>query len=132
MLIGQLSKASGFTRDTIRYYEKIGLIVLDKKTRMDNNYKDYPDEVLHRLLVIKKYKDLGFTLEEIRELLVLQSIQLLDLSKVIKVMELKIKGTDERIEELHSMRLKQSRELQLLRNKKTGRIIQLPEMKIAA
>lgn len=132
MLIGQLSKASGFSRDTIRFYEKIGLIVLSKKARKENNYKDYPEEVLLQLKTIKKYKELGFTLEEIRELLVLQSIKVLDVSKLTRLIEIKITGLDEEIEKLHAMRMQLGKEQQALFEKKTGHIIQLPEMKLAA
>ena len=58
MLIGQLSKRTGFSKDTIRYYEKIELIVLSRKTRFDNKYKDYPEEVvllLNAILSIKSW-----------------------------------------------------------------------------
>lgn len=133
MLIGQLSKRSGFSRDTIRYYEKIGLIVLPKQPRRNsNNYKDYPEEVLLVLKTIRKYKELGFTLEEIRELLVLQSINVLDITKLIQIVERKITGMDAAIEKLHEYKLKLGREHQLLLEKKTGHIITLPEMKRAA
>lgn len=132
MLIGQLSKASGFSKDTIRYYEKIGLLLLPKTARRDNNYKDYPQSALHTLLAIRKYKELGFTLEEIRELLVLQSIQVLDIHKMLHIVERKITGLDEEIEKLHAFKMRLNREQQLLLQKKTGHIIQLPEMKMAA
>lgn len=133
MLIGELSKRSGFSRDTIRYYEKIGLIVLPKPSRRNNNnYKDYPEEALLTLKAIRKYKDLGFTLEEIRELLVLQSIHVLDITKLIQIVERKITGMDAAIEKLHEYKLKLGREHQLLLEKKTGHIITLPEMKLVA
>ena len=132
MLIGELSKRSGFSRDTIRYYEKIGLIVLPRRARRENNYKDYPEDVLHTLLAIRKYKDLGFTLEEIRELLVLQSIKVLDVSKLLKIVERKITGLDTEIEKLHEYRMKLAREHQLLLKKRAARVIELPEMRTAA
>ncbi len=132
MLIGQLSKRTGFSKDTIRYYEKIGLIALPKKKRLDTNYKDYPEELVYLLKTIRKYKELGFTLEEIRELLILQSIQVLDVAKLLEVMERKITGMDARIEELHAMKLQLNRERQQLLAKKSGHIIRLPEMKQAA
>lgn len=132
MLIGQLSKRTGFSKDTIRYYEKIALIVPPKKKRPDRKYKDYPEELVYVLKAIRKYKELGFTLEEIRELLVLQSIQVLDISKLIQVVERKIAGIDATIDKLHAMKLKLNREQQLLLGKKTGHLISLPEMKRAA
>lgn len=132
MLIGQLSSLTGFSRDTIRYYEKIGLLVLPVKARRENNYKDYPDECVHVLRAIRKYKDLGFTLEEIRELLVLQSIQVLDVSKLLQIVENKITGINSEIDKLHNFKLRLNREHQLILRKKTGHIIELPEMKLAA
>lgn len=131
MLIGQLSKLSGFSKDTIRYYEKIGLIELPKRSVLSNNYKDYPDEILQQLKAIRKYKDLGFTLEEIRELLVLQSIKVLDVSKVLQLVDFKLIGIDEQIEKLHEYKMKLNRERQILSTKK-NRILELPEMKLAA
>jgi DNA-binding transcriptional MerR regulator len=64
MLIGELSKRTGFSHDTIRFYEKKGLIKVDKKARRQNNYKEYPESVYDRLLLIRTVKDLGFTLNE--------------------------------------------------------------------
>ena len=132
MLIGQLSKRTGFTRDTIRYYEKIGLIVLPRQARMTRAYKDYPEEVVHTLMAIRKYKELGFTLEEIRELLVLQSIQVLDISRLIQIVERKITGIDSEIDKLHAFRLRLNREHQALVQKKRAHILALPEMRLAA
>jgi len=131
MLIGQLSRRTGFSKDTIRYYEKIALITVSAP-RKGSSYKDYPEELVHTLHAIRKYKDLGFTLEEIRELLVLQSIQVLDISRLLQVVERKITGMDAEIEKMHLMKLQLNRERQLLLKKKTGHIISLPEMKRAA
>ncbi len=130
MLIGVLSKRSGFSRDTIRYYEKIGLIELPA-ARREHNYKDYPEEVLQQLNVIRKYKELGYTLEEIRELLVLQSIKVLDIARMLAITERKIMGVDTELERLHNIRLKLGRQQQSLLKKKTGHIIELPELKAA-
>lgn len=132
MLIGELAKRSGFSRDTIRYYEKIELIVLSKKSRREHNYKDYPVEVLYRLLAIKKYKDLGFTLEEIRELLVRESIQVLDVSKLLDLIDIKINGVREEIDRLHDLKMRLNREREILSTKQAGKLIKLPEMKMAA
>ncbi|MEZ5015515.1 MAG: MerR family transcriptional regulator [Flavipsychrobacter sp.] len=131
MLIGELSKRSGFSRDTIRYYEKIELIVVSKSARREHNYKDYSEEVLEQLKAIKKYKELGFTLEEIRELLVRQSIQVLDVAKVLDVIDIKISSVNEELEKLHALKMRLNRERELLGRKKTGHVIQLPEMKQA-
>lgn len=65
MLIGELSKRTGFSHDTIRFYEKKGLICVSKKERRDNNYKEYPESVYEKLVLIKTVKEFGFTLKEI-------------------------------------------------------------------
>ena len=70
MLIGELSKRSGFSRDTIRYYEKLGIIVVGMERRADNSYKNYSLAVLERLHQIRRLKECGFTLLEIRRLLI--------------------------------------------------------------
>jgi len=133
MLIGELARRSGFSKDTIRYYEKIGLIVLAARRRtVSNSYRDYPEDTLHTLAAIRKYKQLGFTLEEIRELLVLCSVQVLDISKMLQIVELKIAGVNAELEKMHESKLLLNREYQLLQQKKTGHLLTLPEMKMAA
>ncbi|GGY61308.1 MerR family transcriptional regulator [Marinobacter zhanjiangensis] len=68
MLIGKLASSSGFSRDTIRYYEKLGLLAPGKDLKRQNNYKDYPPQALERLNHIRQLKELGFTLTEMKEL----------------------------------------------------------------
>src|SRR5690606_3478642 len=65
MLIGELVERTGLTKDTIRFYEQKGLIAIDRKSRRENNYKEYSEKVLDKLMLIRKLKDLGFTLNEI-------------------------------------------------------------------
>lgn len=69
MLIGAISKQSNLSRDTIRYYEKIGLLKIAKRQSLDNPYKNYPAEALLRLQQIQTLKQCGFTLHEIQTLL---------------------------------------------------------------
>lgn len=65
MLIGELVERSGLTKDTIRFYEKKGLINIDRKSRRENNYKEYSEQVFEKLMLIRKLKDMGFTLNEV-------------------------------------------------------------------
>lgn len=69
MLIGILAQESGFSRDTIRYYEKIGLLRLPKRARRENNYKEYSPSILSRLRAVKKLKNIGYTLAEIQQVI---------------------------------------------------------------
>ena len=74
MLIGMLSSSSGFSRDTIRYYEKLGLLESADAVRRGNNYKEYSPRALERLNHIGQLKSLGFTLTEIKDLFYLSSV----------------------------------------------------------
>ena len=67
--IGELSKASGVKVVTIRYYEQIKL--MPSPLRTEGNYRAYKREHLHRLQFIRRCRDLGFTLDQVRELLLL-------------------------------------------------------------
>jgi DNA-binding transcriptional MerR regulator len=69
MLIGDLAQHSGFSRDTIRYYEKRGLLAHTDIARRANNDRDYGPHALHRLEWIATLKRHGFSLKEIAELL---------------------------------------------------------------
>jgi MerR family copper efflux transcriptional regulator len=68
--IGQIAKQSGVSVETIRYYEKEGL--LEKPVRKESGYRQYNETVLDRLSFIQQAKGLGFTLTEILELLSLE------------------------------------------------------------
>lgn len=69
MNIGKASRASGVSERMIRHYEKIGLI--PPPARRDSGYRDYSDADVHRLRFAANARDLGFPIEEIRELLAL-------------------------------------------------------------
>lgn len=65
--IGELSKQTGVKVPTIRYYEQMGLI--DALERTEGNQRRYTREGLKRLSFIRHSRDLGFAIEDIRELL---------------------------------------------------------------
>ena len=132
MLIGALSKAAGFSKDTIRYYEKIGLIELPKHARRDNNYKDYPESTLQTLKSIRNLKNLGFTLEEIREILIRTEMQALDSIKVLQIIEQKIMHLDMQVDKLllYKHRLQQAQMLAM--GEKVNHIIPLTEISMKA
>lgn len=62
MQIGELAQATGISRDTLRYYEKRGLLAA---RRGSNGYRDYPAEAADWLRYIRTAQALGFTLQEI-------------------------------------------------------------------
>lgn len=67
MKIGAISAASGVSQRMIRHYEKIGLIA--RAARRDSGYRDYTARDMHKLQFIGRARDLGFTIEEIGQLL---------------------------------------------------------------
>ena len=106
MLIGELSKRTGFSHDTIRFYEKKGLIDVNKKERRDNNYKEYPEAVFERLVLIKTVKELGFTLNEIDEFIKAWSEESASCSNLTSHLNDKIDRVDEQIKLLQQIRSK--------------------------
>lgn len=69
MNIGQASKQSGVSQRMIRHYEAIALI--PKAARRDSGYRDYDPSDVHTLRFIRRARDSGFPIEEIRQLLAL-------------------------------------------------------------
>lgn len=65
--ISTLSRKSGVTIETIRYYERVGL--LPKPSRTSGNYRLYEDIDANRLCFVRRARDLGFSLEDIKRLL---------------------------------------------------------------
>jgi len=104
MLIGELSEKTGVTKDTIRFYEKKGLIKLAKQHRLANNYKDYPKEVVEVLMFIKRAKSFGFRLDEIKHWLDDWKEGRVPLAQKITVFEERISLVAERIEELQQLK----------------------------
>ncbi len=67
MQIGEASRATGVSAKMIRHYETIGLI--PAADRRSSNYRDYGAEDVHRLGFIRRARDLGFSIDDIRTLL---------------------------------------------------------------
>lgn len=67
MTIGRLAKAAGVNVETIRYYQRRGL--LPEPPRPPGGQRRYPQAVLQRLAFIRRAQQLGFSLEEVRQLL---------------------------------------------------------------
>lgn len=65
--IGEIANQAGFGTETVRYYEKVG--VLPPAERAQNGYRLYSDSHLKQLRFIKRSRELGFSLEKVRSLL---------------------------------------------------------------
>ena len=69
MRIGELARATGTKAETIRYYEREG--ILPAADRTDSNYRDYSDGHLATLTFVRRARELGFSMAQVRELLAL-------------------------------------------------------------
>jgi MerR family mercuric resistance operon transcriptional regulator len=102
LLIGAVAKMSETSIDTIRFYEKNGLI--PPPSRRESGYREYPGETVARLAFIRNAKELGFTLSEIREMLDLRTTPGTPCQSVQKLAEDKIRVATEKIERLIRIR----------------------------
>lgn len=98
LTISRLAKLAGVGLETIRYYQRIGLI--EKPARPEIGYRIYPQETLVRLHFILRGKELGFTLAEIRDLLSLEHTQC---GKSRKIAQRKLEVIREKITDLQAM-----------------------------
>lgn len=104
MKIGELSKRASVSRDTIRFYEKHSLMVNVTRPNEWNNYKDYPEENLKRLLIIKCLKKFGFTLKECGDVLKEMDENPNKDEHKRKVAKLKLEEIDKQISDLISIK----------------------------
>jgi len=102
LTIGRLAKATGVGVETIRYYERSGL--MPEPRRGANGYRYYPPEAVDRLQFILQAKNLGFSLREIGELLALQDDPASACGDVRARAEAKIADIDARIAALTRIR----------------------------
>jgi MerR family mercuric resistance operon transcriptional regulator len=98
--IGQLAKATDTGIETIRYYERRGL--MPEPPRAASGYRRYPADAVQRLRFIRRSKRLGFTLDEISALLQLQAGgQRADIKAIA---EAKLEEIETRLDDLQRMR----------------------------
>lgn len=98
--IGQLAKQSGVPIDTLRHYEKIGL--LKPAARLTSGYRRYGETEQTRLRFIRRAKSLGFTLDEIRTLLQLSAGR--DVQMIRRAATVHLEDVERRISELDRIR----------------------------
>lgn len=104
MLIGEVVAKSGLSKDTIRFYEKKGLIHVDRTESEWNNYKNYTDDSLKRLELIKMIKGFGFTLNETSEMLEMIEMGTASCLVVSNKVSEKIESIDRKIKELETVK----------------------------
>lgn len=101
VLRAQLATLTGCNLETIRYYEKVGL--LPAPPRSANGYRVYPPDLVRRLRFILRARDLGFSMEEIRSLLSLTDRGIQTCAEVQARTEVHLADTRRRIADLRRM-----------------------------
>lgn len=100
--IGKLAKQAEMSIDTIRYYEREGLIT--PPARLESGYRAYAPDVVGQLRFIRRAKELGFTLNEITELLALTSQAERDMAGMRVAAQAKLGVVEDKIQELQRIR----------------------------
>ncbi len=100
--IGQVARQAGVGVETVRFYERQGL--LEKPPRKESGYRQYPPEAVSRLHFIKKAKEVGFSLKEIKELLSLRLDTAATCQDVRSRAEAKILDIKQKIQALKRMK----------------------------
>ncbi len=100
--IGQVAKQAGVGVETIRYYEREGL--LEQAKRKASGYRQFDEQVIDRLRFIRRAKELGFTLKEIKELILMQVNPTVTCVDVKSRAETKIIDIENRIRSLQKMK----------------------------
>jgi MerR family transcriptional regulator, copper efflux regulator len=98
--IGALAKRAGVGIDTVRYYERAGLLA--PRTRLSSGYRRYSELELARLRFIRRAQALGFTLKEVSELLALSAKR--DVARVKRSAQIKLADVERRMAELEKIR----------------------------
>jgi len=102
MLINEVAKHTGLSQDTLRYYEKEGLITPHRGV---NRYRQYDNDVLLRINIIQRTRNAGFSLNEVRELVnLLFSNNQPKSKKIIGTLLSKRAEIDQKINELKTVR----------------------------
>ena len=96
--IGQLASAAEIPAATIRYYEKIGLLA--SPSRSGSNYRQYGNDDLDRLTFVRRARDIGFTIDQVRSLLSFSDQQNGDCCTVTALTENHLAAVEQKIADL--------------------------------
>ena len=99
---GKLAKATGTKIETIRFYEKIGL--LSPPERTSANYRAYRQEDVDRLSFVRRARDLGFSLDQVRTLLDLADDRSRSCCVVDEIARAQLEAVEEKFADLHALK----------------------------
>lgn len=102
LTIGKVARQANVGVETIRFYEREGLI--DEPPRRESGYRQYPEETISRVRFIRRAKEIGFTLKEIKELFSLRASPRSRCADVRRRAEAKIKDIEQKVRALQRMK----------------------------
>ncbi|QPC89288.1 Cu(I)-responsive transcriptional regulator [Mesorhizobium sp. INR15] len=102
MNVGDAAHRSGLPAKTIRYYEEIGLI---SPQRASNGYRDYSGDDIHRLTFLRRARNLGFSIDDCRQLMALYQDRSRASHDVREIAAAHVTAIEEKVRELQSMRV---------------------------
>ena len=102
MRIGELAKATGTKAETLRYYEREG--ILPAADRTDSNYRDYSQNHLAALTFVRRARGLGFSMAQVRELLALSDHDEKPCEDVDQLVLQQLSDVDSKIADLTTLR----------------------------
>ncbi len=103
LTIGKLAKETNVNIETVRYYERIGLIP-EPPRGTSSGYRQYPMQVVSRIKFIKRAQSLGFSLKEINDILTIRYKPDSSFNDIKNKIETKLEEIDEIIKGLHEMK----------------------------
>ncbi len=106
MLIGELARRAEISRDTVRFYQRSGLISSGFRRAGSRLYRDYLNDALERLILIKQAKAAGFTLREVKYFFDLygSDVDRIPLDEQKKIVNAKISEIENRLRQLKSIK----------------------------
>lgn len=118
MRIGELAKATGTKAETIRYYEREG--ILPAADRTDSNYRDYSDDHLATLTFVRRARELGFGMAQVRQLLALSDHDDKPCEDVDRLVQEQLGEVDHKIADLTLLREELGQMLRSCRGERIG------------
>ena len=129
MRSGQLARQTGVSTDTLRHYERLGLLALPQRTA--GNYREYPPTSPQRVELIRRALTIGFSLPELKTILAVRDKGGAPCRHVRDLLRSKIHNLDQQIRNLVSLRAEMNRLSgewdKRLRRTKSGQVAQLLE-----
>src|SRR5213595_1459635 len=102
MWISEAAEQAGVNVQTVRYYERRGL--LPRPPRRTSGYREFPDDAVRIVRFIKRAQDLGFSLDEVEELIRLRNDKRRDRAKVRALADKRVRQVERKIAELRAMK----------------------------